>query len=68
MLIPKRVHTVVISTQHSPDVTNEQIRKELMEKIILPVIPAKYRDDKTIYHLNPSGRFLNSRALSVKNF
>jgi len=56
--IPIRVHTVVISTQHAPDVTNEQIRAELMEHIIKPVIPAKYLDDKTIFHLNPSGRFV----------
>eukprot|EP01105_Mastigella_eilhardi_P005203 TRINITY_DN16966_c0_g1_i1.p2 TRINITY_DN16966_c0_g1~~TRINITY_DN16966_c0_g1_i1.p2 ORF type:complete len:395 (+),score=103.47 TRINITY_DN16966_c0_g1_i1:26-1186(+) len=58
ILIPKRVHTVVISTQHSADVTNEQIRKDLMEQVILPVIDAKWRDEKTIYHLNPSGRFV----------
>jgi len=57
-MVPRRVHTVVISTQHSEDVTNEVIRKELLEKIIVPVIPAKYLDDKTVYHLNPSGRFV----------
>eukprot|EP00808_Paulinella_micropora_P011411 g37025.t1 len=56
-MIPLRVHTVVISTQHEPSVTNEQIRKDLMEKVIKHVIPSKYLDDKTIYHLNPSGRF-----------
>jgi len=55
---PKRVHTVVISTQHSEDVTNETISANLMEHVIKPVIPAKYLDDKTIYHLNPSGRFV----------
>ena len=53
-----RVHTIVISTQHDPDVSNETIHKVLMEDIIKPVIPAKYLDDKTIYHLNPSGRFV----------
>jgi len=57
-MIPKRVHTVVISTQHSEDVTNDFIRKELMEKIIVPAIPKEYLDDKVIYHLNPSGRFV----------
>eukprot|EP00741_Cyanophora_paradoxa_P009567 tig00001530_g9266.t1 len=57
-LTPLRVHTILISTQHSEEVTNEVIRKELMEKIIKPVVPAKYLDDKTIYHLNPSGRFV----------
>ncbi|KAJ9055016.1 methionine adenosyltransferase sam2 [Entomophthora muscae] len=53
-----RVDTVVISTQHSPDVDNETIRKELKEKVIDAVIPAKYLDDRTVYHLNPSGRFV----------
>lgn len=56
-LTPLRVHTVVISTQHAPEVSNEEIRKGLME-VIREVIPAKYLDDKTIYHLNPSGRFV----------
>jgi len=58
LYIPQRVHTVVISAQHEPDVTNETIHKDLMELVIKPVIPAKYLDDKTIYHLNPSGRFV----------
>jgi len=57
-MVPKRVHTVVISTQHSEDVTNEFIRKELLEKIIKVAIPKEYLDDKVIYHLNPSGRFV----------
>jgi S-adenosylmethionine synthetase len=56
--IPKRVHTVVISTQHTEAVTNDQIRAGLMEHVIKPVIPAALLDDKTIYHLNPSGRFV----------
>jgi S-adenosylmethionine synthetase len=55
---PVRVHTIVISTQHSEEVTNEQIAADLMEHVIKPVVPAKYLDDKTIYHLNPSGRFV----------
>jgi S-adenosylmethionine synthetase len=54
---PLRVHTVVISTQHNEEVTNDTIRKGLMA-IIKEVIPAKFLDDKTIYHLNPSGRFV----------
>jgi len=57
-MVPLRVHTIVISTQHSEDVTNDIIQKELREKIIQPSIPAKYMDDKVIYHLNPSGRFV----------
>jgi S-adenosylmethionine synthetase len=57
-LTPLRVHTVVISTQHAEEVTNEEIRKGLMEQIIKKVIPEKYLDDKTVFHLNPSGRFV----------
>src|SRR5262249_41819637 len=57
-VIPLRVHTIVISTQHAENVTNDEIRAGLMEHVIKPVIPAKYLDDKTIYHLNPSGRFV----------
>lgn len=56
--IPTRVHTVVISIQHSEDVTLEQLQKELMDKVIKVVIPAKYLDDDTVYHLQPSGRFV----------
>lgn len=55
---PVRVHTLVISVQHSPDITLEDIRHNLMEKVVKTVIPAKYLDDKTIYHLLPSGKFL----------
>jgi len=58
VMVPQRVHTIVISTQHSEEVTNEFIRQELKDKIIKPTIPAKYMDDKVIYHLNPSGRFV----------
>jgi len=57
-MIPKRVHTIVISTQHAEHVTNEFIREELLEKIIKPTIPKEFLDDKVIYHLNPSGRFV----------
>jgi len=57
-LEPLRVHTIVISTQHGPDYTQEQLGKDLMEHVIKPVVPAKYLDEKTIYHLNPSGSFV----------
>jgi len=57
-MVPQRVHTVLISTQHDDVVTNDQIKKDLMEHVIKPIIPAKYLTDKTIYHLNPSGRFI----------
>uniref|UniRef100_A0A672M6Y2 methionine adenosyltransferase n=1 Tax=Sinocyclocheilus grahami TaxID=75366 RepID=A0A672M6Y2_SINGR len=55
---PLRVHTLVISVQHSPDITLADIRHSLMEKVVKAVVPAKYLDDKTIYHLLPSGKFL----------
>ena len=54
-MIPIRVHTILISTQHSPDVTNDKIHADLMEYVIKPVVPSKYLDDNTIFHLNPSG-------------
>jgi S-adenosylmethionine synthetase len=57
-LTPIRVHTVVISTQHDESVSQEKIQADLMEHVIKPVIPAKYLTDQTIYHLNPSGRFV----------
>jgi len=57
-IAPTRVHTVVISTQHDPDYTQEQLGKDLMEHVIKPVVPAKYLDDNTIFHLNPSGSFV----------
>jgi S-adenosylmethionine synthetase len=57
-MVPKRVHTIVISTQHAEGVDNETIRKVLFEKIIKPVIPPQYLDDKVVLHLNPSGRFV----------
>jgi S-adenosylmethionine synthetase len=52
-----RVHTVVISTQTDENVTLEDLKVELLEKVVKTVIPEKYLDDKTIYHLQPSGKF-----------
>jgi len=57
-LTPLRVHTIVISTQHDDKVSNEQIQKDLREKVINAVVPASLLDEKTVYHLNPSGRFI----------
>jgi S-adenosylmethionine synthetase len=50
-VVPKRVHTVVVSAQHSEDITTEQLRKEIKEKIIKKVIPSHMLDDKTVYHV-----------------
>merc|ERR1712193_401976 len=57
-VIPLRVDTVVVSAQHSEDITTEQLRKEIKEKIIKEVIPAKYLDEKTKHHIQPSGLFI----------
>jgi S-adenosylmethionine synthetase len=54
---PKRIHTVVISTQHDPAYTQEQLKVDLMEKVIKPIVPADLIDANTIFHLNPSGLF-----------
>ena len=57
--VPKSVHTIVISTQHSPDITLKEIREDLIEKVIKPVIPRELLDEETvIYHINPTGRFV----------
>lgn len=58
LLKPLRVTAVLISAQHDDNVTNEQIRADLMEKVVNVVIPANLRDAQTKYHLNPSGRFV----------
>ncbi|XP_067375806.1 S-adenosylmethionine synthase isoform X1 [Channa argus] len=57
-VIPKRVHTIVVSVQHDDCISLEEQKKVLKEKVINAVVPAKYLDDKTIYHLQPSGRFV----------
>ncbi len=54
----KRIHTIVISTQHAEDVTLEQIRKDVIKEVIKPVIPKELLDDETIYYINPTGRFV----------
>lgn len=55
---PKRVDTVVISTQTNAEVTNEEIRQAMIDLVIKKVIPAKYLDEETKYLINPSGRFV----------
>ncbi len=55
---PERIDTVVLSTQHDPDVTLDQIRHDVIEEVIKHEIPAKYLDDDTKYLINPTGRFV----------
>jgi S-adenosylmethionine synthetase len=55
---PRRIHTVVISTQHTADVKYAAIKKEITEQVIMPVLPRKLVDKKLIVHVNPTGRFV----------
>jgi S-adenosylmethionine synthetase len=55
---PKRIHTVVISTQHDPGVSYKKLRSEIIKKVIAPVLPKRLVDADTIYHVNPTGRFV----------
>ena len=55
---PVRVDTILISTQHDEDVTQEQIKKDLIEKVIKPIIPENLLNDQTKYYVNPTGRFV----------
>ena len=53
-----RVDTVLVSSQHDPDVTQKQIRKDIIEHVIKPIIPAELLDDETKYFVNPTGQFI----------
>ena len=55
---PKRVHTVIVSGQHKPDIPLEQIRSDIIETVIKETIPPEMLDAKTIFHVNPTGRFV----------
>ena len=55
---PVRVDTIVISTQHAPEASLEQIRKDMIELVIKPIVPAELLDDKTRIYVNPTGRFV----------
>ena len=55
---PVRVDTIVVSTQHAPEVSLEQIRRDMIESVIRPVVPAGLLDDRTRIYVNPTGRFV----------
>ncbi|MFD1348144.1 methionine adenosyltransferase [Oceanobacillus caeni] len=55
---PVRIDTIVISTQHHPEVSQEQIEKDMKEQVILPIVPKELLDDHTKYFINPTGRFV----------
>ena len=55
---PLRIDSVVISTQHSPDVEQAYIREEIIKKVIIPILPKNMMDENTKYHVNPTGRFV----------
>ncbi|MFN2443410.1 MAG: methionine adenosyltransferase, partial [Thermoanaerobaculia bacterium] len=55
---PVRVSAVVVSTQHSPVVSNKELRETLIEQVIRPVVPGALIDDNTVFHINPTGRFV----------
>jgi S-adenosylmethionine synthetase len=56
---PFRIKTIVISSQHSPDITLKEMREDIIEKVIKPVIPPELLDEENIiYHINPTGRFV----------
>ncbi|CAA19323.1 S-adenosylmethionine synthase [Schizosaccharomyces pombe] len=57
-VIPRRVDTIVVSAQHADSISTEDLRSEILEKIIKPTVPAHLLDEKTVYHIQPSGRFV----------
>ena len=63
--VPIRVHTVVVSCQHSEKVTLEALRKDIMEKVVHTTIPKKYLDAETKFHINPCGNFVIGGKLCV---
>jgi S-adenosylmethionine synthetase len=56
--VPKRIEAVVISTQHSPEISTEELRREVKKHIIDPIVPSNLVDSQTKYHINPTGRFV----------
>lgn len=57
--VPKRVDTIVVSSQHSPDITLKEMKEDIIEKVIKPVVPPELLDEENVkYHINPTGRFV----------
>lgn len=57
--MPHRVDTIVVSTQHSPDITMKELKEDIIEKVIKPVVPPEILDEEHVtYHINPTGRFV----------
>jgi S-adenosylmethionine synthetase len=54
---PRRIHTVIVSTQHAPDINYRDLRSQIIERVILPVMPKRLIDRGTIFHVNPTGKF-----------
>ena len=55
---PVRIETIVVSSQHAPEITLDQIKKDIIEYVIKPVVPAELIDENTKYYINPTGRFV----------
>lgn len=55
---PVRIDTIVVSSQHDPEITHDQIEKDIIEQVVKAVIPEEYLDEKTKYFINPTGRFV----------
>jgi len=55
---PKRIHTVVVAAQHAPNITYRQLRKQIIEEVILPILPKRLVDKNIIFHINETGRFV----------
>ncbi|HPB56436.1 MAG TPA: methionine adenosyltransferase, partial [Candidatus Aminicenantes bacterium] len=55
---PSRIDSVVVSSQHAPEVTHDQIRNDVIAKVILPVLPKEMIDKETKYYINPTGKFV----------
>ncbi|XP_055914563.1 S-adenosylmethionine synthase-like [Eupeodes corollae] len=56
--IPQRVHTIVVSVQHSDEISLNDLREEVLVKVVKEVVPSKYLDDQTVVHINPCGTFV----------